>query len=56
VMTSFLSQCTPGYYNNEGKEPGTYSMPGAYSRGAAAYFRYMEAWRNSGEFAGLEFR
>jgi cation diffusion facilitator CzcD-associated flavoprotein CzcO len=56
VMTSFLAQCTPGYYNNEGQEPGPYSMPGGYSRGAAAYFQHMEAWRTSGEFGGLEFR
>jgi cation diffusion facilitator CzcD-associated flavoprotein CzcO len=56
VMTSFLSQCTPGYYNNEGREPGPNSIPGGYSRGAGAYFQHMQAWRTSGEFAGLEFR
>jgi hypothetical protein len=56
VMTSFLAQCTPGYYNNEGHEPGPYSVPGGYSRGAAAYFTYIDAWRNSGEFTGLAFR
>jgi cation diffusion facilitator CzcD-associated flavoprotein CzcO len=55
VMTSFLGQCTPGYYNNEGHEPGPHSLFGGYSRGAAAYFRYIERWRESGAFAGLRF-
>ena len=49
--------CTPGYYNNEGREPG----PGArlnvgYPAGAKAYFEYIDDWRKSGEFEGLEFR
>ncbi len=55
VMTSFLGQCTPGYYNNEGHEPGPHSLFGGYSRGAAAYFRYIEQWRASGTFEGLRF-
>jgi cation diffusion facilitator CzcD-associated flavoprotein CzcO len=55
VMTSFLGQCTPGYYNNEGHEPGPHSLFGGYSRGAAAYFRYIEQWRESGAFEGLRF-
>ena len=51
------SDCTPGYYNNEGKDPG----PAAkyyvgYPAGATAYFRYLEDWRNTGDFKGLEFR
>jgi cation diffusion facilitator CzcD-associated flavoprotein CzcO len=55
VMTSFLGQCTPGYYNNEGHEPGPHSLFGGYSRGAAAYFRYIGQWRESGLFEGLRF-
>jgi cation diffusion facilitator CzcD-associated flavoprotein CzcO len=55
VMTSFLAQCTPGYYNNEGREPGPHSLFGGYSRGAAAYFRHIEQWRGSGAFEGLRF-
>jgi cyclohexanone monooxygenase len=27
-----------------------------YPEGAAAYFQYIDQWRSSGEFAGLEFR
>ncbi|MBR7619347.1 NAD(P)/FAD-dependent oxidoreductase [Phenylobacterium sp. 20VBR1] len=49
--------CTPGYYNNEGQDAG----PGAkynvgYPAGATAFFKYIEAWRTSGQFEGLSFR
>jgi cyclohexanone monooxygenase len=49
--------CTPGYYNNEGQDPGPaarYAI--GYPQGASAYFRYLEGWRKSGQFEGLEFR
>ncbi len=55
VMTSFLADCTPGYYNNEGRDPGPNSVFGGYSKGPAAYFRYIEAWRRTGRFDGLVF-
>jgi cation diffusion facilitator CzcD-associated flavoprotein CzcO len=55
VMTSFLANCTPGYYNNEGQGPSPHSLLAGYSAGAPAYFRYIEEWRSSGGFAGLEF-
>jgi cation diffusion facilitator CzcD-associated flavoprotein CzcO len=55
VMTSFLAACTPGYYNNEGQDPGRHSVFGGYSQGPAAYFRYIERWRAAGTFDGLEF-
>jgi len=49
--------CTPGYYNNEGQEPPPHARFNVgYPEGATAYFRYLDAWRRSGQFAGLEFR
>jgi cation diffusion facilitator CzcD-associated flavoprotein CzcO len=48
--------CTPGYYNNEGQpmsEEAQYRR--GYPAGAAAYFKYIKAWRESGEFEGIEF-
>ena len=49
--------CTPGYYNNEGKEPGPVELLSVgYPAGATAYFRYLQQWRDSGAFEGLEFR
>ncbi|MEY2434086.1 MAG: hypothetical protein QOC92_3811 [Acidimicrobiaceae bacterium] len=47
--------CTPGYYNNEG-QAGRVDWFLGYPGGAAAYFQYLDEWRNNGEFAGLEFR
>ena len=50
--------CTPGYYNNEGQPTGrrgTLNSMG-YPEGPVAYFQYIDAWRNSGEFEGLDFR
>ncbi|HEX9030408.1 MAG TPA: NAD(P)/FAD-dependent oxidoreductase [Streptosporangiaceae bacterium] len=55
VMTSFLASCTPGYYNNEGQDPSPHSPLVGYSGGAPAYFRYIDQWRSSGDFKGLEF-
>ena len=52
VMTSFLAACTPGYYNNEGQGTSPHSLLAGYQQGAPAYFRYIDQWRNSGEFAG----
>jgi len=50
--------CTPGYYNNEGKPMGRRELlnEGRYPGGPVAYFHYIDAWRRSGEFEGLEFR
>jgi cyclohexanone monooxygenase len=49
--------CTPGYYNNEGQDSGRRGkLNVGYPAGALAYFRYLEGWRSSGRFEGLEFR
>jgi cyclohexanone monooxygenase len=49
--------CTPGYYNNEGQPggPGRELFVG-YPQGAMAFFQYIDEWRTSGDFEGLEFR
>ena len=49
--------CTPGYYNNEGQDPGPAARYAVgYPQGAFAYFKYLESWRDAGTFDGLEFR
>lgn len=46
--------CTPGYYNNEGHEPGPAAkLNVGHPAGAMAYFKYIDEWRRSGEFEGL---
>jgi cation diffusion facilitator CzcD-associated flavoprotein CzcO len=49
--------CTPGYYNNEGQDPGPAGrLNVGYPAGASAYFRYLAGWRDAGRFDGLDFR
>jgi cyclohexanone monooxygenase len=49
--------CTPGYYNNEGRDPGPAArLNVGYPTGATAYFKYIDEWRRAGAFEGLEFR
>lgn len=60
TMSMFLGnlECTPGYYNNEGRPMGRREKlnSAGYPGGSVAFFNYIDAWRKSGEFKGLEFR
>ena len=48
--------CTPGYYNNEGQDPGpAAAFYVGYPQGASAFFSYIDGWRSSGDFEGLAF-
>lgn len=52
------TECTPGYYNNEGQptgERGRLNWAG-YPGGPVAFFALMERWRSSGDLEGLELR
>ncbi len=50
--------CTPGYYNNEGQPGGPRALlnGAGYPDGPVAYFDYIDDWRTTGDFEGLEFR
>jgi cation diffusion facilitator CzcD-associated flavoprotein CzcO len=50
--------CTPGYYNNEGRPIGRRERlnGSGYPEGPVAYWQYLDRWRASGAFEGLEFR
>jgi len=49
----FLEECTPGYYNNEGK-PAERSLQNAnYGLGPVAFFKVLEDWRNEDQLQGL---
>ncbi len=52
------AECTPGYYNNEGRPVGRREKlnGSGYPEGPVAYFRYIDEWRSSGQFDGLAFR
>ncbi len=51
----FLEACTPGYYNNEGRELDMrIARNNPYWRGPMAYVRLLERWRADGSMPGLE--
>ena len=53
-----MADCTPGYYNKEGGEltrADRLNVSG-YPAGPAAFFDFIDGWRASGDFEGLEFR
>ena len=50
----FLEECTPGYYNNEGKPHERAEQNGPYGAGPIAFVKVLEDWRAEGALAGLE--
>ncbi|MEI8238394.1 MAG: NAD(P)/FAD-dependent oxidoreductase [Actinomycetota bacterium] len=50
--------CTPGYYNNEGKPVGRRERlnGSGHPSGPVAYFEYIDEWRKAGTYEGIEFR
>lgn len=57
MARSFYEECTPGYYNNEGKvTDGTGYAAGLYGGGPVRFFKLLEDWRAEGDLPGLELR
>ena len=55
-MAGAAADCTPGYYNNEGKNRDISAAFGVgYPAGPVAFFSYIDGWRQSGRFEGLAF-
>ena len=55
IGAKFYAECTPGYYNSEGKEEnkdGFFSD--MYGAGPILFFMLLEQWRSNGEMMGLE--
>ena len=49
------TDCTPGYYNNEGRPLDGPPWGASYGKGSIAYFRLTRDWRRSGRFEGVTF-
>ena len=49
------ADCTPGYYNNEGKPNPNAMQSAPYGGGSIRFFELMKEWREAGNFEGLEF-
>ena len=57
MARSFYEECTPGYYNNEGRvSDGTGYAAGMYGGGPVRFFALLDEWRSTGELSGLELR
>ena len=54
--SEFLEQCTPGYYNREGKGTQGNMQNSPYARGINAFNALLKAWRDEGDLAGMELR
>ena len=52
----FLAECTPGYYNHEGKPDDAALQNTPYAAGINAFNRLLAKWRESGALEGLELR
>jgi cyclohexanone monooxygenase len=54
MRQQFLEECTPGYYNNEGKPSAAAVRNGPYGAGSIAFIKLLEDWRAEGSLKGLE--
>ena len=50
----FYAECTPGYYNNEGKPGERSGQNGQYGGSSEDFFKMMQNWRDEGQMRGLE--
>jgi cyclohexanone monooxygenase len=51
----FYRECTPGYYNSEGKSGNASGFfSDMFSGGPIRFFRVLEDWRSDGELKGFE--
>jgi cyclohexanone monooxygenase len=54
MRQKFQEECTPGYYNNEGKPSALAARNGFYGHGPIAFAKLLEEWRSEGTLKGLE--
>nr|POE56870.1 neopentalenolactone d synthase [Quercus suber] len=51
---AFRAECTPGYYNSEGKTTLRTARNASYAGGALEFMRIIREWRERDELEGLE--
>lgn len=56
AMFQFFAQCTPGYYNAEGKAKSSADLfiGGRYGDGPLAYYDLLDDWKSQGDLAGYQ--
>ena len=53
----FFRECTPGYYNGEGKPQQRNGLiANSYGAGPVEFFKVLKDWRDEGKLRGLELR
>ncbi|KAF2118741.1 hypothetical protein BDV96DRAFT_568410 [Lophiotrema nucula] len=52
----FFKECTPGYYNNEGKPSTTAARNATYGQGSPAFLKILTGWRKDNKLAGLDLK
>jgi len=50
---SFLGECTPGYFNNEGESKPKWALFRGYLPGWNGFMKMLSDWRAKGDLAGL---
>ncbi|WP_232665015.1 flavin-containing monooxygenase [Pseudonocardia sp. TRM90224] len=56
LRRSFQEECTPGYYNNEGKASPSAAKNSPFGAGSVRFIEMLESWRADGSLAGLQLR
>ena len=51
---SIMKECTPGYYNNEGRLSDAALTAGVFAEGPIVFAALLEEWRNKGDLTGME--
>jgi cation diffusion facilitator CzcD-associated flavoprotein CzcO len=54
IRGDFFKECTPGYYNNEGKPSESAARNATYGYGSPAFIKILTEWRNANDLAGLD--
>ena len=50
----FIEECTPGYYNNEGRASGAAAKGSPFGAGPVEFVKLLRTWREQGDLAGME--
>ncbi|MDH4148737.1 MAG: NAD(P)/FAD-dependent oxidoreductase, partial [Acidimicrobiia bacterium] len=57
IGTRFYRECTPGYYNNEGKLASPFGLfAGTYVEGPIRFFKLLDEWRSDDRLDGVELK
>jgi cyclohexanone monooxygenase len=52
-LNGYWENCTPSYFNKEGKPEARFSRDGAFGGGVLEFIEILQKWREKGDFEGL---